>query len=191
MLARALSIIGHPAIVLPLVITVRMVIAGPRPQLNWFIIGVSIFVAGTIVLYSWLEVRRGNWTHVDASNKTERTKLNLILAAVLLGSTFGATLLDQSPIIPLGLFISSLMPVFALLLSKYLKVSLHTSFTAFAAFLFWPSILWVLVGFVLSLAIGWSRLVLGKHTFWEVLTGAVIGCAAGIVLLSRFHVLTV
>jgi membrane-associated phospholipid phosphatase len=71
--------------------------------------------------------------------------------------------------------------VFALLLAatlcnRWLKVSFHAAFAAFTAVSLWNVSPWA-AGLVLALAvaIGWSRVVLGRHTLPEVLAGAALG----------------
>jgi len=189
-LARALSVLGHPAIILPLAISIRSTAINAPALSQWFLIALSIILAGGITLYSWIAVRRGKWDHIDASNKLERVELNLILLAILFVCSIGAALLDKSRLIPFGLFIIGCIIGAALLFRKHLKVSLHTSFAVFASFLLWPSSFYMIGGLVLSSAIGWSRIVLGRHTNWEVLVGALIGGAAGTALLFVLLYLT-
>ena len=182
-LARALSIAGHPAIILPAAVIVQAIAIDATAQSTWGVIAASLAIAGSIVLYSLIQVRKGNWTHVDASIKGERVQLNLILAIILFVSGFGSALLGQPPVFTLGFFVVATMVALTLLLNRRLKVSLHTSFAMFASFLFWPSVAFVLGVMLLALAVGWSRLVLGRHTLSEVLVGALIGSIAGIALL--------
>jgi len=189
-LARALSIAGHPAIILPAAIVVQAIAIDATAQSTWGVIAASLAIAGSIVLYSLIQVRKGNWTHVDASIKSERVQLNLILAIILFVSGFGSALLGQPPVFTLGLFVVATMVALTLLLNRRLKVSLHTSFAMFASFLFWPSVAFVLGVMLLALAVGWSRLVLRRHTLSEVLVGALIGSIAGIVLLVEPLVFT-
>ncbi|MEP1231651.1 MAG: hypothetical protein ABJG88_13340 [Litorimonas sp.] len=183
-IARGLSIFGHPAIILPAVIIVRTQIGDATSPSMPLIMTVSLTIVGVIILYSLFQVRRGHWEHIDASHKSERMQLNFLLMVVLFGSGFVSAVRGQSLVFTVGLLIVGTMVMVALCLNRWLKVSLHTSFAMFAAFLFWPNGLVVLCGTLLTLAIGWSRLTLERHTFLEILTGILIGACAG---LAQFY----
>lgn len=182
-IAKGLSIFGHPAIILPAAIIVRTQIGDATSQSMPLIITVSLAIAGVIILYSLFQVRRGNWEHIDASHKSERVQLNFLLMMVLFGLGFVSAVRGQSLVLTVGLLIIGTMVMVALCLNRWLKVSLHTSFAMFAALLFWPNGLVVLCGTLLTLAIGWSRLTLDRHTYLEILTGILIGACAGLAQL--------
>ena len=79
----------------------------------------------------------------------------------------------------LGLALSGALIVIALLIARWVKVSLHVAFAAFATTLLWPIKLAVVAGVLLTAAVVWSRLVLGRHVAADVATGLVLGTAAG------------
>jgi membrane-associated phospholipid phosphatase len=62
----------------------------------------------------------------------------------------------------------------------YLKTSLHVGFTVYLAFLVYPlnPVIAVAV-LIFTIFLGWSRVVLGRHTPKEVLCGAALGLLAG------------
>ncbi|HEU4408401.1 MAG TPA: hypothetical protein VFS43_24265 [Polyangiaceae bacterium] len=71
LLARALSIAGHPLLVLPAAVMAPLAARGQglRRALP-FALGFA--AAGALVMgYSWWQVRRRRWAHVDASNQQE------------------------------------------------------------------------------------------------------------------------
>ncbi|MEO6517892.1 MAG: hypothetical protein ABIO17_02700, partial [Pseudoxanthomonas sp.] len=63
--ARAVSIVGHPMLVLPLAALVLMLLRGQQQLAVWMALGFSAFAA-VVMLYSTWQVRRGRWAHVDA-----------------------------------------------------------------------------------------------------------------------------
>jgi len=79
-----------------------------------------------------------------------------------------------------GLLLSGVLIVAAMLASPWFKLSLHASFAAFAVLLLWPLNLWyVALASMAAVAICWSRLALGRHTLAEVLGGSFLGAVAG------------
>jgi membrane-associated phospholipid phosphatase len=70
--------------------------------------------------------------------------------------------------------------VFAQLLRRWLKVSLHAAFAMFSAALVWQSPAVFALSLGLAVAVGWSRCELHRHTPREVLVGLLAGAAAGL-----------
>jgi membrane-associated phospholipid phosphatase len=133
-------------------------------------------IAGVVLAFSFWQVRRGQWQHVDASAPTERRSLNFFLAIVLFLGAAVAFYQPPGPGLSLGLLLSGLLIVAVMLASPWVKLSLHASFAAFAVMLLWPLKLWyVALASVAAASICWSRVVLGRHTIVEVLGGSLLG----------------
>jgi hypothetical protein len=182
--ARAVSIAGHPVV---LVLIAAMIAAASRGAsfLQLRLVGAAVAALGIIVLgYSWLQVRAGRWSHVDASVRHERSSLNAFLTVLLLLgaalSWFGLHSLQLS----VALALSGVLIFAAMLVARWVKLSLHTAFAAFATALLWPLTLAVLAGVLVSAAVAWSRLALGRHVVADVISGALLGTVAG----SAYHV---
>jgi hypothetical protein len=174
--ARALSILGHPVVVVPVAV-VTLVFhehSSSVALIAWVMCGIG----AVLLAFSFWQVRRGRWQHIDASAPTERRSLNVFLAVVLfLGA---AVAFYRLPGLSIGLFLSGLLIVAAMLASPWFKLSLHASFAAFAVLLLWPLKLWyVALASVAAVAICWSRLALGRHTLVEVLGGGLLGAVFG------------
>jgi len=189
-IARSLSIIGHPLVVLPAAVAVLVLNDGTSSAA--LIVSVIFGIGGAVLAYSFWQVHRGHWQHVDASVKAERRSLNIFLALVLfLGAAVAFYQLSQSGL-ALGLLLSGLSIVVMLSVSRWAKLSQHASFAVFAALLLWPLNLWYF-GFASAAAasICWSRVALARHTVAEVLGGALLGGLCGIcfwfVLQSHGH----
>ena len=136
-------------------------------------------LAGAVVIYTLIHVRAGRWGHVDASARHERASLNMFLAAALLtAATFTGVVL-QAVHLGVALALAALPVLAALLLSKWVKASLHMAFAAFATTLVWPSLRAVIIGLLVVVAVAWSRLVLGRHTVPDIVVGTLLGFAAG------------
>jgi hypothetical protein len=177
--ARAISIGAHPVV---LVLVAGLIAASSRGAtlVQLRLVGAALVALGVIVLgFSWLQVRTGRWSHVDASAPHERVSLHVFLAAVLLLSSALLWLLTRRTHMAIALALSGALVMAALLMARWVKASLHATFAAFATALVWPSALAVVGGVVVTAAVVWSRLVLGRHVAADVATGLVLGGAAG------------
>ena len=176
-IARGLSIIGHPLVVVPAAVA-TLVLHGRASSaaIVWVVCG----LAGAVLAFSFWQVRRGRWQHVDASARAERSSLNLFLAAVLFsGAAIAFYQLPESGL-SLGLLLCGLLIVIVMLASPWVKLSLHASFAAFAVLLLWPLKFWyVAAASLAAVGICWSRVLLGRHTVVEVLGGSVLGGLLG------------
>jgi hypothetical protein len=174
--ARALSILGHPVVVVP--VAVMTLVFHEHSSSVALIAWVMCGIGAVLLAFSFWQVRRGRWQHIDASAPTERRSLNVFLAVVLfLGAAVAFYRLRG---LSIGLFLSGLLIVAAMLASPWFKLSLHASFAAFAVLLLWPLKLWyVALASVAAVAICWSRLALGRHTLVEVLGGSLLGAVFG------------
>ena len=178
--ARALSVLGHPALLMPVSVILAAATKNAPPRVLYAAAAAAVFVAVSVVVYSLVQVRAGRWSHVDASIPRERSQLNFFLAFLLFG---GAALLwwsGQPRPIFTGLAVGGALVGFALALRGWLKVSLHAAFAVFAASLLWPSLPAVALVLLLAAGVSWSRLVLRRHTLQEVGVGLLAGGLAGL-----------
>ena len=66
LVARTVSILGHPLVVMPVAVLALMVLQGDGRHAGWALAGLALLGA-LIMLFSRTQVRRGHWQHVDAS----------------------------------------------------------------------------------------------------------------------------
>ncbi|MFN7178262.1 hypothetical protein [Hyphomonas sp.] len=184
-LAHAVSVAGHPAIFMPLAAGLSAVVAGAPEDLTRTVLTVAGGAAAAVMLYSFVQVRRGKWADTDASVPEERSELNLFLAPLLTAGAVWAWWSAQAPEIALGLGLSAVIIATSLVMSRWVKLSLHTAFAVFGAGLFWPEILIVAAGAGMAGLIAWSRLYLRRHTLADVNMGA----GAGALAAAAFHIL--
>lgn len=178
--ARALSIVGHPALVLPTAVLLAAVQRGASPRDTWLAGAAAVAVSCCVGLYSVLQVRSGRWSHVDASVPAERLHLNRFLAGLLLAVAAVLWLSSSSLVLAAGLGTSGAIVLAALSVGRRMKLSLHCAFGAYAAALPWPAWPATLMLAALALAVGWSRLRLRRHTPREVIAGLAVGALAGV-----------
>lgn len=179
-LARALSIFGHPMLVLPVAVLAIALSQGDARTAAWSALGFGAFAA-MVMGYSWWQVRRGRWGHVDASARHERNALNRFLLVAL---TAGAVLVawrGGQPLFALGLALSAAMILVAMLTARWCKLSLHLAFVVFAACLLRElGTAWMFATLLFASAVAWSRLALHRHTRRDLVAGAVVGSLAGL-----------
>jgi membrane-associated phospholipid phosphatase len=180
--ARALSIAGHPALLMPLAVAGGGNAAGGGPGARATLaagLGAAVFIALCVGAYTAWRVKAGRWSHVDASQPRERLELNLFLVALLFGMAALLAALGQPAVTGLGLALGGALVAAALALRRWGKVSLHAGFAVLAVALLWAQPLWALAAALLAAGVAWSRLVLQRHTRAEVAAGLALGALAG------------
>ena len=182
LVARALSIIGHPALLMPLAIAVAATATEAPPQLLRVAFGSAVAVAAVVGLFSLWQVRAGRWLHVDASRPSERRQLTRLLAVLLGAIAVALWASGQAPAVTAGPLLVALPVVAAHALRRSWKVSLHAAYAVLAAALLWPQLLGTALVGLLALGVAWSRLELRRHTRAEVLAGLLLGAASGAAL---------
>jgi membrane-associated phospholipid phosphatase len=180
--ARAFSILGHPAVLMPLAVaaSARAQMASAGQIRNAVLACVAVAVA--TLVFSALKVRRGQWAHIDASQLAERSQLNVFLVALLWGAAAALHWLGQPRVVVAGLGLSGLIVAVAYAARSGLKISLHAAFAVYAAGIAWPAPWMSAAIALLAIGVAWSRVVLQRHTLAEVLVGAALGAAAAGVL---------
>ena len=182
-IARAISIFGHPMLVLPLAAIVLALAQGHGRVALWMAVGFAAFAALVMGYSSW-QVRRGRWAHVDASGQGERKSLNRFLLVVLALSAALAFWSGAPRELALGLALSALMVLVAIRTARWWKLSLHMAFVVYAALLLSQVAWWAsLLGLAFAAAVAWSRLHLQRHVPRDLVAGACTGALAGIALM--------
>lgn len=179
-IARLISVVGHPVVVLPGAVMASGAARGVSGATRATTIGVTLAIGVVVLVFSAVRVWLGHWSHVDASAPAERNQLNLFTAVLLLGAAAAGFLSrGGSPDPYLWPACSGGVVLAAILLRRRLKLSQHVAFDLFAALAVLPS-MGIATGMgVLVVAVGWSRLELGRHTRAEIVVGAGVGLVAG------------
>ncbi len=106
--------------------------------------------------------------------------MNVVLAAALLLSALLLWLSNRQPALPLALALCGALVIAALLMGRWVRVSLHTAFATFATMLVWSIEPAFIVGVVTMVAVIWSRLVLRRHVVADIAAGLLLDAAAGV-----------
>ncbi|MEZ0485258.1 hypothetical protein [Fibrella aquatica] len=179
-IAKAVSVIGHPLVVLPLIFTS---LAFRYLPLEKAAIMSAALVGGVILPIAWRSyrnVQRGHYTNFDVSNQTQRTGFYPVL--LLLTGFFTLFLFATNQYEPFnrGAICFFLMLAGSYAANFFLKISLHTSINFFLAVALYT--LDVPLGFlmgVFSVLVALSRLVLERHSAAEISVGVIFGLLAG------------
>jgi membrane-associated phospholipid phosphatase len=177
--ARWISILGHPFVLIPGLVAAVTVRRLPPKQ--------AAFIVGAVVLLSIVpmllliarRVRAGAWTNYDVSVREQRAGMYPAALAITIATALVLAWAQVPRPILRGVLAILLLIGCAALINLWLKISLHTAFAVFTAFALLPSRGLVAAVLVLALAIAWSRIELGRHTLVEVVGGAVLGAAVG------------
>jgi len=181
-LAVVLSIIGSPFALLPFtVLLVSLRTASPARALA---LAAALACLGIVPLILLLRhnVRAGRWSDHDVSDRSHRREFYPIAMAVTAGTAVGMWLLGAPGVVVRGILVLLMLLIVASILSRWSKISLHTSVGAFCTVTLVPVNVWVAGGaLILATAVGWARISLERHTLWQVLNGAALGAAAGLI----------
>lgn len=189
-IARAVSILGHPLLTLPTGLMLPAALRGGDPRtLQAAFAGFALFAA-LVMGWSWWQVRRGHWAHVDASRQSERRSLNRTLLVLIgLGALLAWRALP-SPDPGLALALSAGVVAVAMSTVQWCKLSLHIAFAVYATGLLWPlGPMAIAACCVFAAAIAWSRLRLSRHRPRDLLAGAAAGLLAAMAYWSALRML--
>ncbi len=184
-IARWVSIAAHPfvvALVLVGVAAAKLHGFGTAAQL----VGLtSAILVLPLWLFVWRKWRSGQWETVDASTPSNRPALYTV--ALLLMAALAATiglLRGWIPILRGCTAVTGILAA-AAIFNRWIKLSLHVAFVAFAAVVL-LRLDWRLGAPLASVVplLSWSRLTLERHTWQEVLGGACLGVTAGVLLIA-------
>lgn len=178
-IARAVSILGHPLLVLPAALLLPAALRAHAPEsLPSMAAGFAVFAA-LMLGWSWWQVRRGRWAHVDASGHDERRSLNRMLLAMVLVAALLAWRGLPQPDLALALLLAAAIVAIAILAARVCKLSLHLAFAIYAAGLLWPlGGIAIAAGVAFAVAVAWSRLRLSRHLPRDLVAGGLAGLLA-------------
>jgi len=184
-IAKIISVIGHPFVLLA--ITILTAAASGESPARAAAIG-AITVLTTVFPMLFIirrKVRAGKWSDHDVSDASERRNFYPLMIVVLGISLVIFYLLRFPRPLLVGMLISLGILFIAMLINRWSKISLHLTFGVYFAVSLLTVNYWMSAGLmVLALAVAWSRIRLGRHNAAQVLSGALLGAIAGIILLK-------
>lgn len=184
-IARIVSIIGHPFILLTLTVFI-VALHRTHPVRALTFGGAAVLCTVSPLLFIIRrKVSAGKWSDHDISDASERRSFYPLAITVATVSTLLFYLLNFPHALIVGMLMSLVILLAAMIINHFSKISLHTIFaTYFAVALFAVSLWSGAIFLLLAATVGWSRVVLKRHTAAQVLSGALLGAIAGIILLK-------
>lgn len=184
-LARAVSIIFNPLVVLSVFPFLILFFTGQRSVVFWTVL-MAIFMV-CVAIFVWYGMKKKFFSDFDVSTKKQRGKLFLGYAVAGALYLFALFIFHGPAFLKIAIIATLLWLLLLHVITKYVKASAHialfTGFSLTVGMLFggW---FWLLVLFVPL--IGWSRLKLKRHTRAEVYTGFFLGLLLfGMIILFK------
>jgi membrane-associated phospholipid phosphatase len=184
-IAKIISVIGHPFVLLAL--TILMVAASGESPARAAAIGAIAILATVFPMLFVIrrKVKSGKWSDHDVSDARERRNFYPLMIAILGFSLALFYLLGFPRPLLVGMLISLAILTAAMMINHWSKISLHLTFAIYFAVSLLAVNYWMSGGLlVLTVAVAWSRIKLGRHNAAQVLSGAALGAIAGIILLK-------
>ncbi|WP_374360361.1 phosphatase PAP2 family protein [Cloacibacterium sp.] len=151
------------------------------------LINILLMIALVVIpIFSWISwnVKKGNYTNMDVSDRKQRNSLylfNFIVIAIYTGVLYFTK--QRTDLLFIIVFLFFLMLIMHIS-NFFIKSSMHTAFNVFVTALFFSlnpilGIIW----FVLTSFVAISRIILKRHTPKEVIMGAFIGTVVSLAYL--------
>ncbi len=135
-----------------------------------------------IAVWLFWNVKTGKYSNLDVSNRHQRKSFYFFIEATLL--IYLTYLYIKSRTID-WIMLSILILLVVMQISNYfIKSSMHTAFNIFVAALFFTENIWLGIAWLfLAIIIGFTRIILKRHTPQEVLMGGIIGTIVSLLYL--------
>jgi membrane-associated phospholipid phosphatase len=181
--AKFVSFIGHPLLTIPLFVAIVMFAFEDLKKASFisFIIIGCVFVP--LILWMFIKSKNGSYTNFDVSDKIQRNSLFLFIIPFLIIATIILYTTGQSIVLWISVFFGLVITLVSQIVNIYVKSSLHVSLNIYLSFLIIPINYKVgVILLIMTILIGWSRIVLGRHTLKEVIIGAGIGLFTSLIM---------
>ena len=147
-------------------------------KISIIILFIALIPTGLFIIYN---VKKGTYTNYDVSNQKQRPSLYLFSLSVLI-FIIAVLVFNQEPKFIIGGGIAAfILLLISFLVNMKVKCSLHTSFAVFIALAFLHlNLIWSFGLLLFAFFMGWSRLILRRHTIGEVMIGGILGSTVGL-----------
>lgn len=182
LLARAVSIVGHPMVLVPAAIAVAMRGRVTSGQAT-LVLGAMFGAIAIVAVYLVHGVRSGRLSHVDVPAQRERGGFYRVALAASAAATVVLAIVPAPPAAPAGFGCAFALLAVASVVNRWVKASLHTAFAIVAAGVVGPEAPRAFACLaVMAVLVPWSRVTLGRHTKREVVVGAALGVTTALAL---------
>lgn len=182
-IAKFISFIGHPLLTIPLFVIIVMFACEDFKKASFvsFIIIGCVFVP--LILWMYIKSKNGSYTNFDVSDKIQRKSLFFFIIPLLLLATIILYSTGQSKVLWISVLFALVIILVSQIVNIYVKSSLHVSLNIYLSFLIIPINYKIgVILLIMTILIGWSRIVLGRHTLKELIFGAAIGLITSLIM---------
>jgi membrane-associated phospholipid phosphatase len=181
-LAIIISRIGNPLVFVPVSLAIIVTTQLP-PRVGLPILAALLLcVIVPIALVLFVGVRSGRWRDADVSVREERRRFYPWAIPFSALGALALWIMRVPGFVLRGAVVTLILFCLAALINLRSKISLHILFAFYCATILLR--LGLIIGTaasVVALLVFWSRLFLGRHTWFEAAAGACLGIAGGIV----------
>jgi len=183
-LAKLLSLIGHPLFIGPVYVSL-MSFKNLSHSTAWKVTLLTVgFIALPIIFHNLIKLRKREYSNFDVSDQNQRKGFYpfAIFLFVILSLAFFFSGFPSSVIVnTLNFLVMMLIMAF---MNLKIKASLHAGVAFYISISLFSLSPWTsLIFFMLASGTTWSRSLLGRHDFAELVAGMTVGVIFGLVSL--------
>ena len=182
-IANFISIIGHPLFTIPAFVAIVMFSNEDFKTASF----ISFLIIGCILvplmLRMYIKSKNGTYTNFDVSDRKQRKTMFTFVIPLLITITLILFIMHQNNNLCISMLSATILLLISQMVNLFIKSSLHVSLNIYLSFLLMTHSF--IMGIVLLLftgLLGWSRIVLGRHTQKEVWVGGAIGMSIGLLM---------
>jgi len=180
--AMGVSLVLHPFVVIPLTVLVLGLRHSTTERAGTRAVVVVAFLIAPVLALIAMRVRSGVWSDYDVSVPGHRAPFYRQALVVL---SLGSLLIWRfMPELGGGLLAGWALVIASMAANRYLKSSLHVAFASLCALMLGDRPATAAACLAAVAVLGWSRVALGRHRPVEVLSGALLGAAAGAAVVA-------
>lgn len=185
--ARIVTELTSPTVLAPallVAVAVKIQLNERHQALLWGLVA-AVFVGAVPLVFLKLGVRRGRWADHHVSERASRAA-PLVFAGCSVAVGIGLLLAGHAPHAITALVIAMLVGLITVLvISQWWKVSIHSAVAGGTAIILAVvfGVPGIVIGVLVALAAGSSRLVSRDHTVAQVIVGLAVGGAAALLYL--------
>jgi len=154
----------------------------PRHVSASLLAALFLAVIAPMAILLFLGVRSGRWRDADVSFREERKRFYPIAVTLSALGTIAMWFAGAPGYILRGGILTWFLLIAAGLINLWFKISLHALFALYCTvILYRVSLFYGTAALVLASLVFWARLFLSRHTFAEMISGAALGIAGGVV----------
>jgi hypothetical protein len=182
-LAKLISIIGHPLLTIPVFVIIVLFSTEKFEKalsISFLIIG-CVFVP--LILRLYLKSKNGSYTNFDVSDRKQRKSIFIFILPLLIIVTYLLFKKQENSGLCMSVLFATILVFVSQMVNLFIKSSLHVSLNIYLSFLVMTVNFRIgLFVFLFTILLGWSRIVLGRHTLKEVLSGGAIGLTISLLM---------